>query len=175
MQVEHAPKQYVRTPSTAPWGEPVDLCSPSHRAPLLHLCHHPADTCGCVSIFPSQRRPPHNTGYLPTGCPVHKSPHNTSHLLTPDPSCLHIPGPLFHQNPGQCVTTLHPPICAGLRWWCVHCDGRNNVPSLVHTSPVHARHSPVSQVHKCGSPPLCSLSVNSSCLISKCRFRSTWQ
>ena len=25
---------------------------------------------------------------------------------------------------------LHPPICAGLRWWWVHCDGRNNVPSL---------------------------------------------
>ena len=55
---------------------------------------------------------------------------------------------------------LHPPICAGLRWWWVHCDGRNNVPSPVDTSPVLARHSPFPQVHRCGSPTLFSLSVN---------------
>ena len=69
---------------------------------------------------------------------------------------------------------LHPPICAGLRWLWVHCDGRNN-PSPVDTNPVLARHSPVSQVHRCGSPTLFSLSMSPSCLVSKCRFRSAWQ
>ena len=47
---------------------------------------------------------------------------------------------------------LHSRICAGLRWWWVHLDGRNNVPSPMDTNPVLAKHSPISQVHRCGSP-----------------------
>ena len=176
MQVEHTAKQYVGSPSTAPWGAPVGVCAPSHRVPLVRLCQHPADTCVCVCVclFPSQRRPPHNTGLLPAGCPVHVCP-NTG-LPSPEPSRVHTPGPLCPIRIQATVPqALPPPVCAGLRPWWLHCKGRDNVPCPVDTHPVLAGHSPVCQVRTCRSPTLSTLAVSPSCLVSKCRFRSARQ
>ena len=175
MQVEHTAKQYVRTASTAPWGAPVDVCAPPHRGPLVCLSHHPGDTCGCVSVFPSQRRPPHNTGHCPLGVlptTLHLAQVSYPPLSRPVPTSLDCCSIRIRVRVSQ---ALHLPNCAGLRWWRVRCDGRNEVPSPVDTNPVLARHSPVSQVRGCGSPVLSSLSVNPSCLVSQCTFRSAQQ
>lgn len=164
MQVEHTKANGVSEARAQRRGSTCGVCAPAPSAPLVRLCQHPGDTCGCVSVSSPRRGDLHNTGLLPAGCPA-TSPRNTGLLPSPEPSCLHIPGRLFHQNPGHWVSqALHPPVCAGLRTWWLHCEGRK-MPSP-GTPVLSSQDTPVSPVHTCESPTLSPLVVSPSCLVS---------
>ena len=112
-------------------GEPLWMCVPRHIGLRWCVCLTILETPLGVCLFSPQRRDLCTVqATCPLGVVSTTLPHNTGHLPTPEPTCLHIPGLLSIRIRVSVQQMLNLPIWTGLRWWWVQYDRRNNVRCL---------------------------------------------